>query len=451
MMTVPALGLYYSGMVAVKNVLATVMQSFSITCLVTVLYMMCGYSLAFGPTGVVYYDHDTGAAQSVRHSGYFIGDGSRLWYFGLNQWSAHSLAASIPEAVYATYQLTFAIITAALICGSFADRMKFTSMLIFIALWHVAIYCPIAHSNWHQDGFLAQAGVMDFAGGNVVHISSGMAGLMSTIVIGNRKGFGKHRFDPHNILLTFIGASLLWVGWFGFNAGSAVAANGRAGYAALNTQISTSMAAITWMLTQWIIEKKPSVLGMLSGAIAGLVAITPACGWVDMTGAFFIGVLAGPWCYGCAQIKHYAGYDDALDAFGVHATGGLLGGLLTGFFASPQVFGPYVASGAYTTPTTYDKTMASTWYWPGVFYAIGATGQANQLKSQAYGIACTVLYSSVASLILLKLIDLTIGLRVSEEDELMGLDASLHGETIIGGPRKGRSLSDASAERISAM
>ena len=306
----------------------------------------------------------------------------------------------------------------------------------------MAVYCPIAHSSWHTDGFMFQHGVMDFAGGNVVHISSGMAGLMTTIVIGPRKGFGKHRFDPHNILLTFIGASLLWVGWFGFNAGSAVGANGLAGYAAWNTQLATSMAALSWMFTEWAIKKKPSVLGMLSGSIAGLVAITPACGWVDQTGAFFIGLLAGPWCYLGAQIKHYAGYDDALDAFGVHATGGLLGGILTGFFASPNNFEPYHSSNTY--PEVPVGTIPT--YYPGVFYAIGKEHQQDQLATQAFGCACTILYSSLCTLILAKTIDLTLGLRVSEEEELLGLDASLHGESIIGGARHKVSHNDEEME-----
>lgn len=259
---------------------------------------------------------------------------------------------------------------------------------------------------------------MDFAGGNVVHISSGVAGLCSTIIIGNRKGFGKERFEPHNILLTYVGASLLWVGWFGFNAGSAVSANALAGQAMLNTQVATSMAAMTWMFTEWAIKKKPSVMGMVSGAIAGLVAITPACGWVDQTGAFFIGSLAGPWCYMGAQIKHYAGYDDALDAFGVHATGGVLGAILTGFFSTSAVWGPYAGFFHH-----YD----------GVFYAIGKTNEAAQLRIQAIAVCCTIVYTAFVTSILLKLIDLTLGLRVSEEDEEAGLDSSLHGETIVPG------------------
>ena len=259
---------------------------------------------------------------------------------------------------------------------------------------------------------------MDFAGGNVVHISSGVAGLCSTIIIGNRKGFGKERFEPHNILLAYVGASLLWVGWFGFNAGSAVSANPLAGQAMLNTQVATSMAALTWMFTEWAIKKKPSVMGMVSGAIAGLVAITPACGWVDQTGAFFIGALAGPWCYMGAQIKHYAGYDDALDAFGVHATGGVLGAILTGFFATSAVWGPYASASNHSE---------------GVFYAIGKDNEQGQLRIQAIAVCCTIVYTAFVTSILLKALDMTIGLRVSEEDEEAGLDASLHGETIVPG------------------
>jgi Amt family ammonium transporter len=310
--------------------------------------------------------------------------------------------------------------------------VKFNSLMIFICIWHVAVYCPIAHANWHPDGFLFKAGIMDFAGGNVVHIASGMAGLMTTIVIGPRKGFGKHRFDPHNILLTFIGASLLWVGWFGFNGGSAGGANARAGFAMLNTQLATSMGALSWMSTEWAIKKKPSVLGMLSGAVSGLVAITPGCGWVDPTGAFFIGLMAGPWCYMFAQLKQYAGYDDALDAFGVHATGGTLGGILTGFFAAPKIFTPFL----FTFTTLYPDGGSGSTYYPGVFYAIDQENQGAQLGKQLYGIACTILYSSVATFIIAKAVDMTIGLRVTEEEELLGLDASLHGETIIGGSRK---------------
>jgi Amt family ammonium transporter len=342
---------------------------------------------------------------------------------GLNVGSAHILASSIPESVYCMYQLVFAIITCALICGSFADRMKFGPMLIFMILWHVGVYCPIAHWNWHQDGFLFKAGNMDFAGGNVVHISSGVAGLMSTIVVGNRKGFGKERFEPHNILLTFFGASLLWVGWYGFNAGSAGAAGILAGIAMLNTQLATATAALTWLFTEWSIRKQPSVLGILSGAVAGLVAITPACGYVDPTGAFFIGFIAGPVCYFGAQLKKSLGFDDALDAFGVHAIGGITGGILTGFFATDEYNGfkeDLVApqSAVYPLPP---KEL-------GIFYG----GGGKQLGFQIYGIVCCIAWSAVVSYGILQLLDKTIGLRVTAEQEEEGLDSSLHGETIVG-------------------
>lgn len=400
MMTIPGLGLYYSGMVKVTNVLATVMQSFSITCLITFMWLCWGYSLAFGPADM------QGQLTGVnKHSSGLIGDGSRLWLMGVNVGSTHFLAPDIPESVFCVFQLNFAIITAALICGAFADRMKYGPMLVFMALWHTAVYCPIAHWNFHQDGFLAVQGTLDFAGGNVVHISSGVAGLMSTIVIGNRKGFGKERFMPHNILLTFFGASLLWVGWFSFNAGSALAANQQAGIAMLNTQIATAMAALTWMSTEWIIRKQPSVLGILSGAVAGLVAITPACGFVDQTGGFFIGFFAGPVCYFGAQLKRHLGFDDALDAFGVHAVGGMLGGLMIGFFATDQWTGKL----------------------KGVFYG----GGGKQLSYQVYGIVVTAAWSAVVSYLLLIFVDKTMGLRVTEDEEEAGLDSSLHGETIV--------------------
>ena len=397
LMTIPGLAIYYGGMVRVQNVLSTAMQSLSITCLITFLWLCVGYSISFAPVDLIR-DHA------------FIGDSSRMWLQGLTVDSAHMLLAStIPESVYCTFQLTFAIITPALICGSFADRMKYESMMVFMTLWHVFVYCPIAHCNWHPEGFLFKKGVLDFAGGNVVHIASGMAGLMSTIVIGNRQGFGVDRFEPHNILLTFMGASMLWVGWFGFNAGSAGSASPRAGMAMITTQISTSVSALTWMMTECIVRKQPSVLGMVSGCVAGLVAITPACGYVDPTGAFIIGLVAGPWCYAGAQIKHYLGYDDALDAFGVHATGGILGGLMTGLFARAHICGVN-----------------------GAFY-----GNAHQLIYQIYGVLFAVGYSGCISYLLLKAVDLTMGLRVDPKHEIEGLDSSVHGESVMGASAHG--------------
>ena len=325
LMTMPGLAIYYSGMVRDKNVLSCTMQVFVVCCLITMWWMIFGYSLSFAP------------AYPNGHTNEVYGDWTRLWLRGMTLRSFHYLAPTIPESVYCTYQLTFAIITAALMLGAFADRMKFVPMMIFVSIWHLVVYCPMAHSNWHYQGFMKNIGVLDYAGGNVVHICSGASGLATVIVLGNRKGFGKDSYDPHNILLTYMGMSMLWVGWFGFNAGSAVGANFNAGYAMLATQIATSMAALTWLATEWAVRGKPSVLGMISGAVAGLVCITPASGYVDMTGAFFIGFFGGSLCYAGAQAKHLLGYDDALDAFGVHAIGGIVGGIATGFFATDQV------------------------------------------------------------------------------------------------------------------
>jgi len=396
-MTIPGLALYYAGMVREKNVLSTVMQSFSITCLITFLWLAFGYSLCFGPV------------QPPAESSQFIGDASRFWLQGMTINTVHQLAPTIPESVYCMYQLTFAIITPALICGSFADRMKYGPMMLFMAIWHLGVYCPIAHSTWHPDGFLFKYGALDFAGGLVVHISSGISGLVATVLLGHRKGFGKEVFEPHNILLSFTGASMLWVGWFGFNAGSAVHASENAGYALLVTQISSAVAGLSWMITEWLVRGQPSVLGMVSGSIAGLVGITPASGYVDMTGAFIIGLLAGPVCYFGAQLKKHLGYDDALDAFGVHAIGGMLGAILTGFFSNPDISGNIYA---------------------GVFYTNTHNG-GRQLGAQIYAIVCAVLYSGVCTFIILKGLDMTIGLRVSEAEEMEGLDSSLHGETIV--------------------
>eukprot|EP01034_Spumella_vulgaris_P030934 gene30934-38233_t len=403
-MTIPGLMLYYSGMVRSKNVLATVMQVFSIACLITVLWLAFGYSLAFGPALPVPFNTSSPV----------FGDASRFWLQGMHIDSYHQLAPTIPEAVFCMYQMTFAIITPALICGSFADRMKYGPMLIFITLWHLLVYCPVAHSVWHPEGFLFKAQVLDYAGGCVVHIASGVSGLVSVIVLGQRKGFGKEIFEPHNILLTAVGSSMLWVGWFGFNAGSALGANERAGFAMLTTQIATGTAAMTWMMTEWAVRGTPSVLGMVSGAIAGLVSITPAAGFVDPTGAFIIGLLGGPVCYFGAQLKHYAGFDDALDAFGVHAIGGIFGGLMTGFFATHYV----------------DGQNADGVGIDGVFYAdthIGGT----QFGKQIYGIVVVSGWAAFMSLIILMSLDLTIGLRVSDEQEDEGLDEALHKESIF--------------------
>src|SRR5579863_3622773 len=322
MMTIPGLALFYGGMVRKKNVLATVMQSFAVTCLVTVLWTIVGYSLAF------------------TEGTPFFGGLSRFLLNGMTIDSVNDLAKTIPESVYMCFQMTFAIITPALICGAFADRMKFSALLWFIGLWAVVVYAPIAHWVWGPGGFLNEAGILDFAGGTVVHVNSGVAGLMACLVLGKRRGYDTEPMAPHNLVLSVTGASLLWVGWFGFNAGSATAANGNAGMAMAVTQIATATAALTWMFVEWALKGKPSVLGIISGAVAGLVAITPASGFVDPRGALIIGIAAGVVCYwGTTGLKHLFGYDDSLDAFGVHAVGGAVGALLTGVLAVSAVGG----------------------------------------------------------------------------------------------------------------
>src|ERR1700736_4970339 len=386
MMCVPGLALFYGGMVRKKNVLATLMQSFACTCVVTILWGLIGYSWAFTPGNA------------------FIGGTSRALFGGVafiagdagNKLTVSHLAPTIPETVYAMFQMTFAIITPALIAGAFADRMKFSSMLVFLAAWSLLVYAPIAHMVWEPTGWLNLSHVLDFAGGTVVHINAGVAGLASCLVLGKRLGYGKEAMQPHNLTLTLIGASLLWVGWFGFNAGSAVAADGRAGMAMLATQMATGAAALAWMLSEWIIKGKPSVLGIASGAVAGLVAITPPSGFVAPTPAVIIGVVAGVLCFLAAtSLKKALGYDDSLDAFGVHGIGGIIGALLTGVFASKEISG---AEGSVIT--------------------------------QLWGVGTTVIYGFVMSFIILKVIDMTIGLRVTEEQEREGLDISLHGEKV---------------------
>jgi Amt family ammonium transporter len=384
MMTIPGLALFYGGMVRKKNVLATLMQSFAITCVVTLLWWLIGYSWAFTP----------GSA--------YLGGATRMFFNGMtimkdaNKITVSHLALTIPETVYAMFQLTFAIITPALIAGAFADRMKFSAMLVFMTVWSLVVYCPIAHWVWEPSGWLAVKGVLDYAGGTVVHINAGIAGLASCLVLGKRLGYGKEAMPPHNLTLTLIGASLLWVGWFGFNAGSAVAADGRAGMAMAATQIATAAASMGWMFAEWIIKGKPSVLGIASGAVAGLVAITPASGFVGPAPAVVIGIAAGVLCFFAAtSLKSVLGYDDSLDAFGVHCIGGIIGALLTGVFASKEISG---ADGSVIT--------------------------------QLWGVGTTLIYGFVMSFIILKVIDMTIGLRVTEDQEREGLDISLHGERV---------------------
>ncbi len=386
MMTIPGLALFYGGMVRKKNVLATVMQSFAITCLVTVLWMMITYSLAFT------------SGSSV------VGGMSRVFLAGMGLDAVHDLAKTIPESVFMCFQMTFAIITPALIAGAFAERMKFSAMMWFMGLWAIVVYAPIAHWVW-GGGFLGDWGVLDFAGGTVVHINAGVAGLICALVLGKRKGFGSENMAPHNLVYSVIGASLLWVGWFGFNAGSAVTAGTNAGMAMAVTQIATAAAALAWMFAEWIARGKPSVLGIVSGAVAGLVAITPASGFVNPTGALAIGIVAGLVCFwGATGLKHAMGYDDSLDAFGVHGVGGFVGAILTGVFAVEAIGGEG------------KKGLID--------------GNGGQVLTQLYGCLVCIAWCAVATFIILKIVDVVIGLRVTTEEEVEGLDINLHGETV---------------------
>jgi ammonium transporter, Amt family len=393
MMTVPGLGLFYGGMVRKKNVGDTVMTSFAITALVTVIWVICTYSMAF------------------RAGTPFIGGLDRAFLQGILSdiskgiGNPNPLAPTIPETVYICFQMTFAIITPALIAGAFAERMKFSAMLWFIGLWAILVYAPVAHWVWGPDGFMNAANadgivkVLDFAGGTVVHVNAGVAGLMCALMLGKRKDTG----PAHNMVLTYIGASLLWVGWFGFNAGSAVTAGMQAGMAMTVTQIATAAAALAWMFVEWALRGKPTVIGICSGAVAGLVAITPASGFVGPAGALAIGAIAGVVCYwGATGLKHMFGYDDALDCFGVHGIGGAAGALLTGVFAISEYGG---TSGL-------------------------LEGNAVQVLNQAEGVGIVIVYDAIASLIILKVVDLVIGLRVSTDIEREGLDIALHGEAV---------------------
>jgi Amt family ammonium transporter len=400
MMTIPGLALFYGGMVRKMNVLATVMQSFAICCLVSLLWYIVGYSLAF-----------TGENP-------YIGGLDRLFLKGLEPTGTHSLAPTIPESVFMMYQMTFAIITPALIAGAFADRMKFSAMMIFMALWSLVVYAPIAHWVWAPSGFLFSAGVLDFAGGTVVHVNAGVAGLVAALVLGKRKGYPNENFMPHNLVLSMIGASLLWVGWFGFNAGSALTAGPRAGMAMTATHIATAAAAMSWMLVEWAAKGKPSVLGIISGAVAGLVAVTPASGFVDATGGLFIGLAAGVVCFiSATSVKSALGYDDSLDAFGVHGVGGFLGAVLTGVFAKMAIANSEGAMAA-TLKDTPNATLGL------------LEGNAGQVMVQLQGIGWTIAWAAVATFIILKAIDIVMGLRVDEDVERDGLDLALHGETI---------------------
>ncbi len=389
LMTIPGLALFYGGMVRAKNLLSVLMQCFGITALVSVLWVIYGYSLAFSTAGM----H---AGVTNLHS--IIGGMDRLMLAGIKP---GTLYGSVPESVFVMFQMTFAIITPALIVGAFAERMKFSAMLWFSALWLTVVYLPMAHMVWSGPGsLLGDMGVLDFAGGTVVNINAGFAGVVACLVIGRRKGYPTTHMAPHNLGYTVIGGSLLWLGWFGFNAGSAVAANGSAGMAMLTTQIATAAAAIGWIGVEWLIHRRPSVLGIVSGAVAGLVAVTPAAGTVGPGGALVLGLVAGAVCFFTAtRLKHKLGYDDSLDVFGVHAVAGIIGALLTGPLASAALGG---------------------------FGDVTSLG--GQLWIQAKGVGFTIIWSAVLSLIILKLIDWTIGLRVTEEQEQLGLDLALHEE-----------------------
>jgi Amt family ammonium transporter len=406
LMTVPGLALFYAGMVRKKNVLATMMQSFTICCIVTLVWTIAGYSIAF-TTGNEYMGDFSRVMLNGIADHIVKGNDSQAFVLASGIKDVADMATTIPETVYMMFQMTFAIITPALIAGAFADRMKFSALCIFMTLWSLIVYAPIAHWVWAPSGWANQMGVLDFAGGTVVHINAGIAGLMCALVLGKRTGYGSDNMAPFNLSLAVIGASLLWVGWFGFNAGSAVAANGRAGMAMTVTQIATAAAALGWMFAEWIAKGKPSVLGVISGAVAGLVAITPASGFVLPGGSIVIGIAAGVICFWSATyLKHLLGYDDSLDCFGVHGIGGIIGALLTGVFS----YGPLSATDA--SPD-------------------GSPGGLAQLKLQAIGVCSTLVYSGVMTLILLMITKALVGLRVDQEEEREGLDIVLHGEQIF--------------------
>ena len=384
MMCIPGLALFYAGMVRKKNVLSVLMQVFATACVLSLVWMVIGYSLAFGEGNA------------------YVGDTSKAF---LSSLTLDGLSGTIPESVFMMFQMTFFMITPALIVGAFVDRMKFSTMLVFMILWSVIVYAPIAHWVWASTGFLFGDGVLDFAGGTVVHINAGVAGLVCCLVLGKRIGYGNEPMAPHNLVLTLIGTSLLWVGWFGFNAGSALASGGRAGMAFAATHIGAASAAVAWMLVEWVAKGKPSLLGIASGAVAGLVAITPAAGFVLPNGALVIGLAAGIVCFFAATtVKNAIGYDDSLDVFGVHGVGGIVGAILTGVFAVGAVGGD-AARGL-------------------------LDGNAAQLWIQIKGVLWTGGWCAVATFVLLKVLDLVMGLRVDSDSEREGLDLALHGESI---------------------
>jgi len=401
LMTIPGLALFYAGMVRKKNILATMMQSFVITCLVTVIWFIVGYSLAFhgdnpyvGDLSYFFLQPLIGPDQATTVTKILWGPGADFYASG-----------AIPESVNMMFQMTFAIITPALITGALADRMKFSALCLFMTLWSIIVYSTVAHWVWAPSGWLAGLGVMDYAGGTVVHINSGVAGLVGCLIMGKRKGMGTENFAPANLAYTVIGASLLWVGWFGFNAGSALTSDGRAGMAMTVTQIATGTASLSWMFAEWIVKGKPSALGAASGAVAGLVAITPASGFVGPIGSFVIGIAAGVICFwSTTSLKSMLKYDDSLDAFGVHAVGGAAGAILTGVFALKELTG------------------ADQGGW--------IEGNFHQVILQIIGVVSVIVFDVIASYIIYKVVDMIVGLRVTEEVEVEGLDINLHGEVI---------------------
>ena len=381
-MTIPGLSLFYAGMVRSKNVLSVLMQCFAITSLMTVLWVLYGYSIAFGGEGP------------------YWGGLDKLFLAGV---TVDSMSGAIPESLFMTFQMTFAIITPALIVGAFAERMKFSAVLWFMAIWLTVVYAPVCHWVWGDGGWLGNKGILDFAGGTVVHINAGMAGLVAALVLGKRKGYPTTPMMPHNLTYTVIGASMLWVGWFGFNAGSQLAADGGAAMAMAVTQVATASAALAWMICEWVSHGKPSVLGIATGAVGGLVAITPACGFVGPMGAIVIGLASGVGCFlASVKLKRMLGYDDSLDVFGVHAVGGIIGALLTGVFCAEALGG----SG----------------------FGVESGGIAAQVGVQFTGVIATMIYTGIASFIILKVVDVLVGLRVTSDEEQEGLDIVLHDE-----------------------
>jgi Amt family ammonium transporter len=379
-MTIPGIALFYGGMVRKKNVLSVLLQSFAICCAISVLWFVCGYSLSFS------------------EENFFIGNFSKAFFNGIG---INAMSGSIPELLFVMFQMTFAILTPALMCGAFAERIKFSALFLFIVLWSLFCYAPICHWVWASDGWLMAKGALDYAGGTVVHINAGVAGLVVSLVLGKRIGWRKEPMAPHNLVLALMGASFLWVGWFGFNGGSGLAADARAVMAIVVSQIAAAAAALAWMACEYIQNKRFTVLGTISGAIAGLVAITPASGFVEPMASLWIGIAGGVICYfGATWLKYKLGYDDSLDAFGVHGIGGIVGALLTGVFVSPAITGEAV------------KPMIE------------------QLLVQGESVVATVIYSALVTFILIKIVDKLIGIRVSKDEEREGLDLSLHGERV---------------------